>query len=148
MLTLILAYHFLLLKNNTVSLSPPVKRDETERTCMITLFSLLYDKGRLLEKRWLLSFNRELTNFLEILHCFFNCLYHFPGIASVRRSDEKRRKPGGCKFEWGLEMKQYKISTKSSSAHDGQGRRALGNPRTRLSLIGFSKNNKTVSDWS
>ena len=26
--------------------------------------------------------------------------------------------------------------------------RALGNPGTRLSLIGFSKNNKNVSDWS
>ena len=30
----------------------------------------------------------------------------------------------------------------------GERSRALGNPGARLSLIGFSKNNKSISDWS
>ena len=37
----------------------------------------------ILEKLWLLNLNGVLTNFRQIPHCFFNCLYRFPVIASV-----------------------------------------------------------------
>ena len=55
---------------------------------MITLLLLLYDEGQTTfsKKLCLFSFKGVLTNFLQILQyiAFFNCLYRFLGIASVR----------------------------------------------------------------
>ena len=83
-----MAYH-LLLKNNTVSLSQPVKtgkqsqnREDMHDNSFLSF--IRWGTEAILEKLWLFNLNGVLTNFLQILHCFFNCLYRFPGIASVR----------------------------------------------------------------
>ena len=82
---------------------------------MITIFSLTrpirWTRDGILEKLWLLNFSGVLTNFLQILHCFFICLYRFSCIASVKRRRKKKTRAGGCMFQWGLEMKQYSKAT-------------------------------------
>ena len=88
-------------------------RIETERTCMITLFSLLYDEGQTAFSKnygYLISTEYWLT-FYKYYIVFSNCLYRFP-VSCYRLCQEKKTeeiKPGGCacKFEWSLEMKQY-----------------------------------------
>ena len=97
----------LLLKNNTVSLSQRVKRKQIQnRENMRDNYFLTYDERQTeFSKNYGYLIYEVLTNFLQILHCFLNCLYRFPGIASVRR--RKKKKTWGYTFEWGLEMKQY-----------------------------------------
>ena len=90
----------LLLKNNTVSLSQPVKRKQSQnRENLHDSSFLTYDERQTaFSKNYgYLNFNGVLTNFLQILPCFSTAF-----IASrvlVLLGDEKRRKPGGCTFE-------------------------------------------------
>ena len=102
----------LLLKNNTVSLSQPVKRKQSQNRENVHNNSFLtYDEQQTAFSKkngYLISTEYWLT-FYKYYIVFFNCLYRFPGIASVRR--RKKKKPGGYTFEWGLEMKQYSKAT-------------------------------------
>ena len=87
----------LLLKNNTVSLSQPVKRKQIQnRENMRDNYFLTYDERQTAFSKnygYLISTEYWLT-FYKYYIVFFNCLYRFPGIASVRRRKKKKT--------WGL----------------------------------------------
>ena len=114
----------LLLKNNTVSLSQRVKRNQIQnrenmRDNYFQLFPhLRWTTDGILEKLWLLNFNGVLTNFLQILHYFLNCLYRFLGIASVRRRKKKktwglyvRMRPGNESIQQSKLVSGYSLCT-------------------------------------
>ena len=105
-----MAFH-LLLKNNTVSLSQPVKRKQSQnRENMHDNSFLTYDERQTAFSKtygYLISTEYWLT-FYKYYIVFFNCLYRFQGIASVRR--RKKKKTWGL-YVRGLEMKQYSKAT-------------------------------------
>ena len=81
----------LLLKNNTVSLSQPVKRKQIQnRENMRDNYFLSYD---------------------ELQTAFSKNYGYLISTEYWLTFEEKRRKPGGYTFEWGLEMKQYSKAT-------------------------------------
>ena len=103
-----MAYH-LLLKNNTVSLSQPVKRKQSQnRENMRDNSFLTYDERQAAFSK---NFNGVLTNFLQILQCtlFFELPFTLSGYRFCY--EKKEEKTWGCTFEWGLEMKQYSNAT-------------------------------------
>lgn len=106
-----MAYH-LLLKNNTVSLSQPVKRKQSQnRENMRDNSFLTYDERQTAFSKnygYLISTEYWLT-FYKFYIVFWTAF--IASRVSPLSGEEKRRKPGGYTFEWGLEMKQYSKAT-------------------------------------
>ena len=105
----------LLLKNNTVSLSQPVKRKQSQNrenmhdnsflTCdeRQTVFSK--NRGYLISTEYWLTFYK---------YCIVFSTAFIASRVSLLSGEEKRKKPGRYTFEsleWGLEMKQYSKAT-------------------------------------
>ena len=102
----------LLLKNNTVSLSQPVKRKQIQnRENMRDNYFLTYDERQTAFSKnygYLISTEYWLTFYKYYI--VFSTAF-IASRVSLLSGEEKRRKPGGYTFEWGLEMKQYSKAT-------------------------------------
>ena len=102
----------LLLKNNTVSLSQPVKRKQSQnRENMHDNYFLTYDERQTAFSKnygYLISTEYWLT-FYKYYIVFWTAF--IASRVSPLSGEEKRRRPGGYTFEWGLEMKQYSKAT-------------------------------------
>ena len=102
----------LLLKNNTVSLSQPVKRKQSQnRENMHNNSFLTYDERQTAFSKnygYLISTEYWLT-FYKYYIVFWTAF--IASRVSPLSGEEKRRRPGGYTFEWGLEMKQYSKAT-------------------------------------
>ena len=102
----------LLLKNNTVSLSQPVKRKQIQnRENMRDNYFLTYDERQTAFSKnygYLISTEYWLT-FYKYYIVFWTAF--IASRVSPLSGEEKGRKPGGYTFEWGLEMKQYSKAT-------------------------------------
>ena len=106
-----MAYH-LLLKNNTVCLSHPVKRNQSQnRENMHDSSFLTYDERQTAFSKnygYLISTEYWLTFYKYYL--VFSTAF-IASRVSLLLGEEKRRKPGGCTFEWGKELKKYSKAT-------------------------------------